>query len=124
MMRQHPRNSTVVIALAALLLICAAPSYCEDMDTAQREDAGEYLATKTLEGTITSISSDGDVLTFRPFDATDQGTDELTVSVLPDAKIYKGADTISSSDIQVGDVVMVEYIDDPSGLRAETITVE
>lgn len=124
MRSQHLRNSAIVIVLAALLLICAVPAYCEDMDTVEREDVGEYLATKTLDGTVTSIDADGGVFTFRPFDATDIRNDELTVGVLPEAQVYRGGDSISSSDIQVGDVVTVEYIDDPSGLRAKTITIQ
>ncbi len=115
---------SAVIFITAMTPLCAAPAYCEDMDTAHREDAGEYMETKISDGTITSISADGGVFTFRPFDAADIGNDELTVGVLPDAKIYRGADSISSSDIQIGDVVTVEYIDDPAGLRAKTVTIQ
>lgn len=115
---------SAVIFITAMTPLCAAPAYCEDMDTTQREDVGEYIETKTLDGTVTSISADGDAVTFRPFDAVDISNDELTVGLLPGAQVYKGGDSISSSDIQVGDVVTVEYRDDPSGLRAKTVTVQ
>ena len=118
------RLAIIILVIVSMAALSAAPAYCEDMDTAQREDAGEYLETKISDGTVTSISADGDVFTFRPFDAADTGNDELTVGVLPEAKIYRGADSIASSDIQVGDVVTVEYIDDRSGLRAKAVTIQ
>jgi hypothetical protein len=118
------RLAAIVLIIVSMAALNAVPAYCEDMDTVQREDAGEYIETKTLDGTVTSISADGDVITFRPFDAVDISNDEITVGLLPGAQVYRGGDSISSSDIQIGDVVTVEYKDDPSGLRAQTITVQ
>lgn len=112
------------VAVFILILLAAASVYCQEMDNVIREDVGEYVATVTAEGTVTSIDADGGIITIRPFDAVDLNNDQLTIQILPEAEVYKNGDKIISSDIQISDVVTVEYYDDPSGLRATTVTVQ
>ena len=48
----------------------------------------------------------------------------LTIQIIPGTKVYKNGKTVKSSDIEISDVVTVEYYDDPSGLQAVTVNVE
>lgn len=93
-------------------------------DSTMRENSGDYSATATTEGNVTSIDADGGVITIMPFVATNVNNNQVTVQIIPETKVYKDGNTINSSDIQINDVVSVEYYDDPAGLRAVTINVE
>lgn len=114
----------VFIIFAVVLTVLTTPGYCEGMDTVVREDVGDYIETKTIEGSVTSVSADGDAFTIRPFVAVDPTNDQFTFEVLPEAEIYKSNYSVTSSDIEVGDVVTVEYYNDSSGFKAKTITIQ
>jgi len=106
--------------LAGLLM----PAYCAALDNVIREDVGYYADQKSAEGAVTSIDGDGGVFTIKPFDASQTNSDELIFRVMPDTQVYKAGKNIDSSDIQVGDVVAVEYLDDKAGLKAVTVDVQ
>lgn len=114
------RGLSVIIMLAGLLM----PGYCTALDNVIREDVGYYADQKSAEGAVTSIDGDGGVFTIKPFDASQTNSDELIFRVMPDTQVYKAGKSIDSSDIQVGDVVAVEYLDDKAGLKAVTVDVQ
>jgi len=116
----------VVFAAAAAAFVLLSPVciFCDEDGNASHEGKREYVAVKTIEGTVTSIDAVGSVLTLRPFEAQGPNSDQLTFQISPKTKVCKGNDTISSSDIEIGDVVTVRYADDPAGLKADTITVQ
>jgi len=113
-----------VISVIILLGGLAMPAYCAALDNVIREDVGYYAARKSAEGAVTSIDGDGGVFTIRPFDVSQTNSDELIFRVMPDTQVYKAGKNIDSSDIQVGDVVAVEYLDDKAGLKAVTVDVQ
>ncbi|MDD5270481.1 MAG: hypothetical protein PHE80_04745 [Candidatus Omnitrophica bacterium] len=110
----------VIIAVAAV----AIPAHAGALDNVIREDAGYYADQKTAEGAVTSIDGDGGVFTIKPFDVSQTNSDELIFRVMPDTQVYKAGKAIDSSDIRVGDVVTVEYLDDKAGLKAATVDVQ
>ncbi|MFA5316884.1 MAG: hypothetical protein WC369_05655 [Dehalococcoidales bacterium] len=113
-------------ALGVIIIFTAitAPAYCAAMDNVVREDAGDYSETKSTEGTVTSIDGDGGVFTVIPFDAATTNDNELTIQVMPDTQVYKAGGKIRSSDIQINDIVAVDYLDDRAGLKAVTVNVQ
>jgi hypothetical protein len=114
------RVLSVIIAVAGI----AIPAYVWALDNVIREDAGYYADQKSAEGAVTSIDGDGGVFTIKPFDASQTNSDELIVRVMPDTQVYKAGKSIDSSDIQVGYVVAVDYLDDRAGLKAVTVDVQ
>lgn len=130
MKRLNLKKLPATAVLFTAVLFFAAPAWAQGIyespanDDTMKEDTGAYAETKTAEGTVTSIDADGGIVTIKPFTATDLNTDQLTIQILPEAKIYKNGAAIKSSDIQINDVVTVEYYDDPSGLKATTVNVE
>ena len=121
-MKKNPVNTVlrVIIAITAI----AIPAYAAALDNVIREDVGYYADQKSAEGAVTSIDGDGGVFTIKPFDASQTNSDELIFRVMPDTQVYKAGRSIDSSDIQVGDVVAVEYLDDKAGLKAVTVDVQ
>ncbi len=115
---------------AVVLLAAAAPVSAQSLyesppnDDTMKESSGDYNTTMTTEGTITSVDGAGSAITIRPFVATDVNNDQLTISVIPETKVYKNGNKINSADIQINDVVTVEYSNDPAGAQAVTINVE
>jgi len=111
-------------------LITAAPAIAQSLyenppnNNTMTESSGNYNTTMSTEGTVTSVDGAGNAITIRPFVATDVNNDQLTISVILETKVYKNGNTIHSADIQVNDVVTVEYYNDPAGLQAVTINVE
>jgi hypothetical protein len=116
-------------ALVAVLMT-AAPVNAQSLyesppsDDTMKESSGNYNSTMTAEGTVTSVDGAGSAITIRPFVATDLNNDQLTISIIPETKVYKNGNKINSADIQINDVVTVEYYNDPAGLQAVTINVE
>jgi hypothetical protein len=113
-----------VLSVIILLGCLVTPVYVRALDNVIREDAGYYADQKSAEGAVTSIDGDGGVFTIRPFDASQTNSDQLIFRVMPDTQVYKAGKSIDSSDIQVGDVVAVEYLDDKAGLKAVTVDVQ
>lgn len=115
---------------AFIVMAAAAPAAAEALyenppnNDQMTESAGDYKTTMNVEGTVTSIDGAGTTFSVRAFVATDVNNDQLTFSVIPETKVYKNGNTINSSDIQVNDVVSVEYYNDPAGLQAVTVNVE
>lgn len=119
------RRLVIVIFIVVTGLFAMTTSYCQDMCDADREDAGSIEQSKIAQGTVTSIDAGGDVVTINPFDAMSLDNDSITVEVLPQAEICKGDSVICSSDIEIGDVVDIEYYNDSTGsLKATSINVE
>ncbi|MFA6356524.1 MAG: hypothetical protein WCY23_05390 [Candidatus Omnitrophota bacterium] len=111
---------SVIIAIAGISI----PEHAEALDNVIREDAGYYADQKSAEGAVTSIDGDGGVFTIKPFDVSQTNSDELIFRVMPDTQVYKAGKSIDSSDIQVNDVVAVDYLDDKAGLKAVTVNVQ
>lgn len=120
------KNNSIKLVLSVIILLggLAMPAYCAALDNVIREDVGYYAARKNAEGAVTSIDGDGGVFTIKPFDVSQTNSDELIFRVMPDTQVYKDGKGIDSSDIQVGDVVAVEYLDDRAGLKAVTVDVQ
>jgi hypothetical protein len=112
------------IGAIVIFIAITIPAYCAAPDNVVREDTGSYSDAKNTEGTVTSIDADGGVFTVRPFDANDTNDNELTIQVMPDTQVYKAGDNIKSSDIQINDVVAVDYLDDRAGFKAVTVNVQ
>ena len=114
------------LALIALTVPASVQALYENPpnDDTMKENSGDYASTMTTEGTVTSIDAAGGVITIRPFVATDVNNDQLTIQIIPETKVYKNGNTVNSADIQINDVVSVEYYNDPAGLRAVTVDVE
>lgn len=120
------RGRYLVFVFAATLSVTpVATCYCQEIDDNNiRSEVGTYEVLRSAEGTVTSIDGMGGTFSIRPFEVMDVKKDQLIFQVLPDADVYKAGDKITSSDIQVGDVVVVEYYRDSQGLRAKTINVQ
>jgi len=87
-----------VIFAAALILPGAELSYCDD----SAQDIMEF------RGQVQEVDWVGSLLTVK-------GADEMTFFVPPGTKIIYGPETISLSDIDQDDYVLVSYVDNPSG---------
>lgn len=100
--------SIFFILVAALISPAINISYCEDA----------AVEIKTFRGTVEEIDWVGSLLTVT-------GMDDVTFLVPPGTKIIYGTETISLSDLEISDYVVVRYIDDPSGgPKAVSITVD
>ncbi|MFH0771524.1 MAG: hypothetical protein V1933_02770 [Candidatus Omnitrophota bacterium] len=119
------RGFKVIILTVLMGMVFVNLCYCQD--TGNNEVGGIESAqeTKTAQGTVTSIDAAGGVITVNLFDAINLDNDNITVEILPQAEVYKEDALIHSSDIQVGDVVGIEYYNDSTGsLKATSVTVE
>ena len=88
----------IYVVLAALLAIAgAAPCYCQNVE--------EMGRMEEIDGTVTSVDWVGSILV----------VNDVRLSVPDEAHLYKSNDTITLSDIEIGDQVVVKYIDKPTG---------
>ena len=97
-----------IIVIGIMLMITGTAMHCYS------EDSSEANRTKTAQGDVTDIDWVGSILT----------VDDTAFSVASDAKVIKGSDEISFSEINVGDRVKVAYIREKDGsLKAVRIVV-
>lgn len=106
-MRSIFRYSAVLFA-AVLIISAGGTCYCDD--------SPQNL--KTFRGQVMDIDWAGSLLTC-------QGGDETTFYVPSEMRIRDGSDTISLEDLEQGDYVLIEYIDDPTEtFKAVSISVD
>ena len=94
------------LTLAALLIL-SVPGYCQD-------NSGNH-ATKTIEGTISSLDWVGSTI----------AVNGIMLYVPSNADIHKGANQIGLDAIHIGDPVTVMYYDESPGVhKAVAIEVQ
>lgn len=96
-----------VIFAAALVAAGSGLSYCDEGAQVTREFGGQVMEVDWV-GSLLTVG----------------GMEEMTFFVPPGTKIIYGPETISLSDIDQDDYVVIRYIDNPSGMpKATRITV-
>jgi hypothetical protein len=99
------RRSRIIILFVTVALALTLRSYCQDQPQ-----------IKTTKGNVCAIDWVKSVIVVRLFD------DEIVIFVPDGAKIYRGTESISLADINIGDSVAVEYYNaSPGPLRAISI---
>ncbi len=94
----------------------------ETSTPATQETADEETGMGTLEGTIKAV--DAEQLTFKMSYPITFEFEELNFTILPMTEIIKNMNEAGFMDIQVGDRVIVDYIDDSSDpLKAIRVTL-
>ena len=97
-----------IIIIGIMLMIAGAAINCYS------EDSSEVNETLTVQGNVTAIDWVGSVLT----------VNDMVFSIPSNMEIVKGADTISFSDVNVGDSVTIAYVKEKDGsLKAARIVV-
>ncbi|MDO8661627.1 MAG: hypothetical protein Q7K98_00170 [Candidatus Omnitrophota bacterium] len=100
---------SIIFLIFAFMII--SPALADDSDD------------KTISGTVTSLDWVKSTLAVRYADPYTGNTDEITLKITGDSELTRGSDSISASDIEQGDPLMVTYYrDDASGLKIRRLT--
>jgi len=104
----------IIGTIIAVVLITAAPSYCEDVPE-----------IKTIDGNVVSADWENSSLAVKWFHSPGEAEFVETTLLVPEnLKIIKGEDTIGLMDLEVGDHVIVEYYEKLEMPTAKSIRVE
>ena len=107
----------IVLCVGIITCVCMAKIPCY----AQEQSQDKSCSFMKLQGRIVSINWVGSSIVVEDI----QGSDQVTFLVTRETRIVKGSNSVSLSDLNVGNQVTIEYCDAHFvGLKALSVTVK